>query len=196
MPTLPPPSDLPRAPVSLRLTPDEYFDWDEDQEGKYEYVYGEVFPMSGATRTHNDIALNFAVALKSSFRETECSVFASDMRVQVDPGGRYTYPDLSAVCGAPEFTSPKEVTLVNPALVVEVLSDRTEAYDRGEKLDVYRAVPSVQEVVLVRQDRRAVQAWRRQGRTWTVEDLDGGMLALASVGAEVALDELYAGTDL
>lgn len=184
------------TPVSLRLTPQEYFDWEETQEEKHDYIYGEVFPMSGATRTHNDIALNLALALKVAFRDTRCSVFASGMRVQVEAGGRYTYPDVSATCQAAEFTSPKETTLVNPALVVEVLSDGTEAYDRGDKLDLYRTMPSVQEIVLVRQDRRAVQAWRQQGGRWTVEDVTDGVLALESAGAEVSLDDLYDGTRL
>ena len=184
------------APVTLRLTPEEYFDWEETQEGKHDYIYGEVFPTSGATRTHNDIALNLLVSLRLAFRGTECAVFSSDMRVQVEAGGRYTYPDVSAVCGEPEFTSPRETTLVNPSLVVEVLSERTEAYDRGDKLDVYRTVPSIREIALVRQDRRAVQAWRRDGARWTVEDVTEGALALPSVGAEVTLDDLYAGTRL
>lgn len=184
------------TPVSLRLTPEEYFDWEETQEEKHEYIYGEVFSMSGVTRTHDTITINLLVSLRLAFRETECTVFTSDMRVQVEAGGRYTYPDLSAVCGAPEFLSLKETTLVNPALVVEVLSKGTEAYDRGDKLDVYRTVPSVREIVLVRQDRRAVQVWRREGARWTVEDVAEGTLALASVDAEVALDDLYAGTQL
>ena len=183
-------------PVSLRLTPEEYFDWEEIQEEKHEYIHGEVFPMSGGTRTHDVIAGNAYVALHAAFRGTDCAVFSSDLRVQVEAGGRYTYPDVSAACGALEFTSPKETTLVNPALVVEVLSERTEAYDRGDKLDVYRAVPSIGEIALVRQDRRAVQVWRREGERWTVEDVTEGVLALSSVPAEVPLDDLYAGTKL
>ncbi|WP_420455327.1 Uma2 family endonuclease [Rubrivirga sp.] len=183
------------TPVSLRLTPEEYFDWEETQEEKHDYIYGEVFAMSGANRTHNDIAGNLAVALRLAFRGTECSAFSSDMRVQVEPDGRYTYPDLPAVCGEPTFLNARETTLVNPALVAEVLSPSTEAYDRGDKLATYRGVPSIREIVLVRQDRRAVEVYRREGEArWTVEDLGQGTLALASVGAEVSFDELYAGT--
>ena len=181
-------------PVSLRLTPEEYFDWEETQEEKHEYIHGEVFIVSGGTRTHDVIAGNAYVALHAAFRGTDCTVFSSDLRVQVEPGGRYTYPDVSAACGALEFTSPKETALVNPALVVEVLSDRTETYDRGGKLDAYRTVPSIREIALVRQDRHAVQVWRRDGGRWTVEDLAEGTLTLASVRAEITLDELYAGT--
>ena len=186
------------TPVSLRLTPEEYFAWEETQEEKHEYIHGEVFSMSGATREHIDIAGNLYVALRLAFRGTECSVFPSDMRVQVEPDGRYTYPDLSAVCGEATFLDRKKTTLTNPALVVEVLSDSTETYDRGAKLDAYREVPSVREVVLVRQDRRAVSAYRRDddGR-WTIEDLGGaGTLALQSVGVDVTLDDLYEGTGL
>ena len=185
------------TPVSLRLTPEEYFAWEETQEEKHDYIHGEVFAMSGATRTHNDLALNFAVALRLAFRGTDCAVFTSDMRVQIEAGGRYTYPDLSAACGALEFADAQETTFTNPALVVEVLSRSTETYDRGDKLAAYRGVPSVQEVVLVRQDRRGVEAYRRQGDgRWAIEDVAGGAVALPSVGAEVSLDDLYAGTGL
>jgi len=185
------------TPVSLRLTPEEYIDWEATQEERHEYIDGEVFAMSGASRTHNDIALNLAVALRLSFRGTECAVFGSDMRVQIEAGGRYTYPDLSAACGALTFADARETTLTNPALVVEVLSPSTEAYDRGEKLAAFRTVPSIREIVLIRQDRRAVEVYRRDGGTrWTLEDLAEGTLALASVGVDVGLDELYAGTPL
>ena len=185
------------TPVSLRLTPEEYFAWEGTQEEKHDYIHGEVFTVSGATRTHVDIAGNFYIALRLAFRGTECLVFSSDLRVQVEPGGRYTYPDLSAVCGEPTFLSATEHTLTNPTLIVEVLSRSTEGYDRSEKLTTYRGVPSVREIVLVRQDRRAVEVYRREGEArWLVEDLAEGPLALPSVEAEVTIDDLYAGTGL
>ena len=105
---------------------------------------------------------------------------------------------LSAVCGEAAFLDRRKTTLTNPALVVEVLSDSTETYDKGAELDAYRGVPSVREIVFVRQDRRAVSAYRREddGR-WTIEDLGGAAtLALASVGVDVTLDDLYEGTGL
>ena len=184
------------TPVSLRLTPEEYFAWEETQEEKHDYVHGEVFPMSGATRTHNDITINLIVAFRAGFRGTECTVYGSDMRVQVEPDGRYTYPDLSAVCGPLEFADVKETTLTNPALIVEVLSDSTEAYDRGEKLAAYREVASIQEIVLLRQDRRAAEVYRRAGTgRWSIEEIPGdGTLELASVRATLSMDDVYAGT--
>ncbi|GAB5534934.1 MAG: Uma2 family endonuclease [Rubricoccaceae bacterium] len=184
------------TPVSLRLTPEEYFAWEETQEEKHDYVHGEVFSMSGATRTHHDIAFNVAVALRIVFRDTERSVYTSDMRVQVEPSGRYTYPDLSAVNGASEFVDAKETTLTNPALIIEVLSESTEAYDRGEKLAAYREVSTIQEIVLIRQDRRAAEVYRREGENrWSIEEIPGdGTLELASVSATVGMDEVYAGT--
>lgn len=186
------------TPVSLRLTPDEYFAWEETQEEKHDYVHGEVFSMSGATRTHTRLATNLVIQLGIRFQGTECEVFGEGMRIQVEPDGRYTYPDVSAVCGAQAFLDAKETTLTNPTLVVEVLSESTEAYDRGEKLDAYRTVASLREIVLVRQDRRAVQVYRRESATrWTLDEVsDDAVLALASVGAEVAMDDLYAGTGL
>ena len=185
------------TPVSLRLTPEEYFAWEATQEEKHDYAYGEVFPMSGASRVHIEITQNLMVALHLAFRGTDCRVYASEMRTEIEAGGRYTYPDLCAVCGEPAFLGPKETTLTNPTLVVEVLSDSTEAYDTTEKLAAYRAMPSVREIVLVRQDRRAATAYRRgsDGR-WTLEDVTTGALALESVGVEVTVDDLYAETGL
>jgi Uma2 family endonuclease len=186
------------TPVSLRLTPEEYLDWEETQEEKHEYVHGEVSPASGATRTHIDIALNLAVALRLAFRGTECSAFTSDMRVQVEPGGRYTYPDLSAACGEAAFLTPRETTLTNPALVVELPLDQSEANGLGVKLAAYRGVPSVREIVLVRQDRRAAEVYRCEGAgRWSIEEVGpDGALALASVSAEVSMGDVYEGTGL
>ena len=182
------------TPVSLRLTPDEYVEWEEGQEEKHEYIHGEVFPMSGPTGTHNVIAGNFFVALHLAFAGSACQAYGEGMRVQVEPGGRYGYPDVSAVCGERTFTTPKRTTLTNPALVVEVLSDRTEAYDRGEKLTAYRGVASIQEVVLLRQDARAAEVYRRTGR-WTLEEAGReGEIELASVGAQVPMADLYTGS--
>lgn len=186
------------TPVSLRLTPEEYFAWEETQEEKHDYVHGEVFSMSGSTRIHHDIALNLAFALRLAFRDTDCWVYTSDMRVQVEPRGRYTYPDLSAVCGRSEFADAKETTLANPSFIVEVLSESTEAYDRGEKLAAYREIPSVQEIVLLRQDRRAAEIYRREGKNrWSIEEISSdGALELASIGATVGMNEVYERTGL
>lgn len=165
---------------------------------KHDYIHGEVFPTSGATRTHIDIAGNLYLALRLAFRDSDCSVITSDMRVQVEPGGRYTYPDLSAACGELDFLDAKERTFTNPTLVVEVLSDSTEAYDRTETLAAYRDVPSIREIVLVRQDRRSVEVYRREvvGR-WVIEEVGpDGALELSSVDVEVTMDDLYAGTNL
>ena len=185
------------TPVSLRLTFEEYVAWERTQEEKHDYVHGEVFPMSGASRVHAEITGNLYLALRLAFRGTDCRVYASEMRTEVEAGGRYTYPDLCAVCGEARFLGPKETTLTNPALVVEVLSDSTEAYDAGEKLSAYRAMPSLREIVHVRQDRRAATAYRRGGDgRWTIEDVTGGPLTLESVGVEVPFDDLYESTGL
>lgn len=181
------------TPVSLRLSPEDYIDWEETQEERHDYVHGEVFAMSGASRTHNVIAGNLFAALHRALGETDCEVFASDMRVEIEPDGRYTYPDVCAVCGEARFLGPRETTLVNPTLVVEVLSESTEAYDLGDKLEAYRALATLQEIVYVRQDRRRATVYRRAdaGR-WTLEDVTAGGLTLASVGVDVPLDALYA----
>jgi Uma2 family endonuclease len=185
------------SPVSLRLTPQEYFEWEETQEEKHDYIHGEVFAMSGGSRSHNRITLNLAAVLMNLLSEERCEVFASDMRVEVDENGRYVYPDVAVVCEAPAFLDVAQTTLLNPTLIVEVLSRSTEAYDRGDKLGAYREVDSVQEIVLVHQDQRKAERFRRRpGGQWLLEDVTDGVLSLDSVGAEVPLDDLYAGTGL
>ena len=155
--------------------------------------------MSGATREHIDITGNLYVALRLAF-PGDGVLGVPERHASPGRAGRAVHvpPTSSALCDEAAFLDQRKRRLTNPALVVEVLSDSTEAYDRGKKLDAYREVPSVQEVVLVRQDRRAVSAYRREddGR-WTIEDLGGAAtLALPSVGVDVTLDDLYEGTGL
>lgn len=184
------------TPVSLRLTPEEYFAWEETQVERHEYIYGEVFPMSGASRTHKVIADNLYFYLRMALAETECRGFTEGLRVQVEVGGRYTYPDLTVVCGEEQYLDAKRQTLTNPTLVVEVLSESTKAYDRGEKLATYREVSSIQEIVLVRQDRREAEVYRREGTgRWSIEDVPAdGTLELASVDATISMEDVYADT--
>ena len=180
------------------MTLQEYVDWEETQQEKHDYTHGEVVARSPGTRTHHDIALNIFMALRMAQGKPQLSVFTSGMRVQVEAGRHYAYPDLSAACGALEFTDENETTFTNPALLVEVLSPKTEAYDRGEKLASSREVSSIREIVLVRQDRRAAEVYRREGTgRWSIEGIGGdGAIELASVGVTVALDDVYAKTGL
>lgn len=194
---------MPVAPaVTLRMTPDEYFAWEETQVERHEYIHGEVFPMSGGTRNHALIPTNFIAALVPLLRGTDCRMFTSDLRIQIHDD-RYTYPDLSVVCGLEQYRTDRQTTLLNPTLVVEVLSRSAAEYDRGEKFEAYRQVESLREYVLIAQDRRHAELFRKEpaggdgADRWVLYEFAGDdTLTLASVSAEVALSALYEGVEV
>lgn len=176
------------------FTPEEYLELERKAEYKSEYCNGEIFAMSGASRRHNAIALTLYAMFVQRNRGRKCQGFTSDMRVLVDPPGLYTYPDLSATCGEPQFADASEDTLINPALVVEIVSPSTEAYDRGKKARMYRGMSSLQELLLIAQDRYDVELRRRQADgTWLLLDAVGldASIELTSVSCTLPLGELY-----
>ncbi len=140
--------------VQLRpfLSPQEYLALERQAETKSEYYAGEVFAMAGASRRHVKIMVNTVVSLAAQLKERSCEVFTSDMRVKVSATGLYTYPDVAVVCGKPRFDDDQEDILLNPTVIIEVLSKSTEAYDRGEKFALYRALESMTDYLLIAQD--------------------------------------------
>ncbi|CRI65180.1 conserved hypothetical protein [Thiocapsa sp. KS1] len=161
---------------------------------KHEYVNGEVFAMTGASFTHNLIVLNLGSELRARLKGTPCHVLPSDMRVRIEAANAGKYPDLVALCEAPRFHDDRQDVLLNPALIVEVLSASTEAYDRGGKFATYRRLPSLEEYVLVSQHRPLVEVFTRQpdGR-WILSETEGldAEVAFASLGCRVAMREIY-----
>ena len=145
-----------------RYSPQEYLELERQAEYKSEYVNGEIFAMSGASEEHNLIVMNVAAALHTQFRGRPCKVYANDMRVKVSPTGLYTYPDVVAVCGEAQLEDAHLDTLLNPTTLIEVLSSSTEAYDRGEKAEHYRRLPSLAEYLLISQDKPHLEHYRRQ----------------------------------
>jgi Uma2 family endonuclease len=176
-----------------RLTVQEYLTLERQSETKNDYLAGEVFAMTGASRKHNLISGNIFADLHAQLSGTTCEVYTGDMRVRT-PSDLFCYPDVVAVCGEPRFDDIEFDTLLNPTLIVEVLSKSTEAYDRLTKLDHYRGIPSLAEVVFVAQDRPRVEHWLRQddGR-WLIEEIDdlGRNLALPSLRCGLALRTIY-----
>jgi Uma2 family endonuclease len=132
-------------------TPEDYLARERRQETRHEYIEGEIRAMTGASRTHNVICINIAPSLHAQPRGKSCKVYINDMRVKVGPTGIYTYPDIAVACGRPQFEDAEVDTLLNPALIVEVLSESTEAYDRGAKFAHYRNIASLQDYLLVSQ---------------------------------------------
>lgn len=135
------------SPDRNYLSPQEYLEWEEHQDIKYEYINGEVFAMTGGTLPHNDIALNLASALKSHLRGGSCRVNMADGKVAVSENGPFYYPDVVVSCDERDRQAIK--FLQHPCLIVEVLSPSTEAYDRGAKFRQYRRMPTLQEYVLI-----------------------------------------------
>ncbi len=182
-------SSLPHS----RLTPAEYLAAERQATHKSEYVAGEVLAMSGASEAHNLIVANLIATLHQQLRQRDCRVYPSDMRV-VNPEKNFFYPDVTVVCGAPRFTDDRRDTLTNPTLIIEVLSDSTQDYDRGGKFAQYRRLASLQEYLVVAQTSPHIEHHTRQadGR-WLLHETSDmtAVLTLASIGCQLPLAEIY-----
>jgi Uma2 family endonuclease len=183
------------APTQL-LTPQEYLARERLAESRSEFYRGEMFAMAGASWEHTLIKDNLAGEARNQLKDGPCRVLTSDLRVKVSATGLYTYPDVVVVCDEPQFEDNMFDTLLNPRVVVEVLSDSTEKYDRGTKFAHYRQMPSVQEYVMVAQDCPRVERYVRQDDgTWVLtvfSDLEQ-TFAFGAVHVQVALADIYRG---
>jgi Uma2 family endonuclease len=178
------------------VSEDEYLRLEAQSPIKHEYVYGEMFAMTGGTLRHNTITLNVAAALRSHLRDTPCRAFINDVWVRVEKTHSYYYPDLLVSCARGAQTMDLNgVTVEDPVLVIEVLSPTTEATDRREKLLAYRTIPSLSEYVLVSQDIARVEIHRRRGDIgWErIEYSDQETVELASVDLQIGMGEIYEG---
>jgi Uma2 family endonuclease len=178
----------------LRYTPEEYLALERKAEYKSEYFAGEIFAMAGASERHNLIAGNVFAILHAQFRGRPCRVYMSDMRVKVSPTGLYTYPDVVALCGEPQFDDEQKDTLLNPTVVIEVLSSSTEAYDRGGKFGHYRKIASLEEYVLIAQEEPHIEHYVRQPRNhWLLSEASGlqDTIQLSSVNCTLTLSDVY-----
>jgi Uma2 family endonuclease len=176
------------------ISPQAYLAAERAGEIKHEYHDGQVYAMAGASERHNLIAMNIGASLHSQLRRRACTVYPSDLRVKVSPLGFYTYPDISVVCGAPQFEEARRDTLLNPAVIVEVLSPSTEGYDRGRKFQFYRALPSLHEYMLVAQESLHIEHYTRQpdGRWVLVEsDQPDARFQLATIDCTLTAADVY-----
>jgi Uma2 family endonuclease len=182
------------ARVGTRSTPEQYLAFERNSLDKHEYLDGSILPMAPSNRWHNLITGSLSAELGRQLRGRPCEVYASNMRLLVSRTGLYTYPDVVAVRGAPEFQGNERHTLLNPALIIEVLSPSTEAYDRGQKFVHYRRLESLREYVLVTQDEVCVERYTRQGDEWLLSELSTleDSLRLASIDCTISLREIYA----
>jgi Uma2 family endonuclease len=172
---------------------EQYLALERKATHKSEYINGQIFAMAGASRQHNRITLNIAGELRAQLRGRPCEAFVNDMRVKVSSTGMYTYPDAAALRGEPRFEDEQIDTLLNPSVIVEVLSDSTEAYDRGDKFAHYRRLESLTDYVLIAQDKVRVEHYVRQGDQWVLSEISdpSGTLHLSSIGCALALRDIY-----
>jgi Uma2 family endonuclease len=176
------------------VSPEEYLAQERLAERKSEYFQGEIFAMSGASARHAWIVVNVVAEIGQQLKKKPCRVSASDLRLRVTPVGFYTYPDVMVVCGEPQFADDYEDTLINPVLIVEVLSESARAYDRGRKFQYYRTLPSLVEFLTVEQDEPRIEHWTRQRDDhWDFVAIDhlAKKVELASIGCILPLAEVY-----
>lgn len=177
-------------PDRIFMTAAAYLEWEPTQEGRYEYWDGEVVAMSGGTRNHNRISLNFSKLLDDALLNRDCDVYIADVKVQVERGQKYFYPDVVVTC---DDRDDDTQFVQFPCLIIEVLSPSTEAIDRGAKFARYRQFSSLQEYVLVQADRSHVEVFRRNdNRQWVLSEYTlADRLLLESIGVEIAISDLY-----
>jgi Uma2 family endonuclease len=177
----------------VTYTPAEYLELERAAETKSEYRAGQIVAMTGVSRAHSLIVGNLLGEMRQQLRGSSCEVHSNDLRVRVSRTGLYTYPDVVVACGEILFEDDQVDTLLNPVVVIEVLSPSTEAYDRGEKFAHYRRLDSLQEYVLVAQDRVRVERYVRQGEQWVLSELSAreDVLALTAIDCQIGLREIY-----
>jgi Uma2 family endonuclease len=177
-----------------KLTPAEYLEFERKSEERHEYLNGEIFAMSGAKRNHNVIAWNIGGELRQKLKGKNCEAYPADMRVFIPETALYTYPDLVTVCGAAQFQDDVFDTLLNPVLIIEVLFDSTESYDRGKKFQHYRSIENLQEYVLVSQDEARIEKYVKRGDGfWLLSEAVGldSEIEFSSIECKISLREVY-----
>ena len=183
-------------------TPAEYLAFERAQyDAKHEYLDGRIIPMAetirgmaGASLAHNRIVSNLVISLGTQMRGRPCDVFSSNMRIHIPATGLYTYPDVAALGDTPQFEDDQLDVLLNPSVIIEVLSPSTEAYDRGAKFDHYRSIETLRTYVLIAQDNIHVERFQRQENGWllTVAKRGEASVRLEAIGCELALADVYA----
>ncbi len=184
---------MPR-PAELFITAADYLALERQVETRNEYLNGRIYAMGGASLKHNRIVAGLAVALGAQLKRKPCEPFFGDMRVKVNHTGLYTYPDVVVVCGEPRLEDQHFDTLLNPTVVIEVLSASTEAYDRGDKFAHYRTLESLSDYLLVTQDKPRIEHYRRQADgQWLYSAADGleAQIEIPTIACTLPLAEIY-----
>ncbi|EFO80936.1 protein of unknown function DUF820 [Oscillochloris trichoides DG-6] len=176
------------------ITEQEYLEVERTSTNKHEYLDGQIYAMSGASRIHNLIAGNTLAALHGQLRHKPCQIFPSDMRIRVMRTGLNTYPDLVIICGEPEYTDDALDTLINPLVLIEILSPSTERYDRGMKAQHYRTIETLQDYIFIAQDYYHIEHYSRQEHgQWLLQEAIGleSRITIGSIACSLALADVY-----
>jgi Uma2 family endonuclease len=176
------------------MTSGQYLAWEDEQSSRHEFFRGDVFAMAGGSPRHNALTAAITIELGVALRGGKCRVLSADQRIAARSNEHYVYADASVVCGPLELADGTKGVLANPSVVVEVLSKRTEVYDRGLKWESYRELPSVTDYVLVSQVAPQVEHYKREASgEWRYRVVPAGGRVMLSNGAVVGVDAIYAG---
>jgi len=179
---------------------EEYITIERENDTRYEYHNGEIFAMAGGTVPHTDISGNifYEATAKLRAKNSSCRPFNNDLKIQIQGEHRFVYPDMSVICGEPEHSEYYKDALTNPIVIIEVLSDSTEGYDRGEKFFLYRKIETLQEYILIEQDTPVIEVYtRNEGDLWRIKRVSGieNSLTLQSLDIEIPLKDIYRNVD-
>lgn len=183
-----------QQPALQYISPEEYLAREDASESKHEYYRGEIFAMAGASKNHDRIGLDLGTRINLALQNSKCEAFSNEMKVWSRTKSFFTYPDLVIVCGKPEFYEKRDDILTNPLVIFEVLSKSTRSYDRDEKFEFYRSIPSFQEYILIDQWRVHVEQMYLESRNkWLLTEYHEltDVLQLAKVDIAIPLREIY-----
>lgn len=187
------------AQTHTYCTEQEYLDLERKSDQKHEFYAGEVVALAGGSAQHNRITINVITNLYNQLQNRSCNVYSSDMRIKIPHSKSYVYPDVSVVCGQEHFDDDSEDTLMNPIVIIEVLSPSTERHDRGKKFEYYRTIESLQEYILIAQDAKRIDHFTRQSTSlWMFSSLGEAedMLYLTSIDCTITIRAIYHNTAL
>ena len=175
-----------------KLTLPEFIEWEKSQVDRHEFIDGEIFAMAGGSPRHNKLTSNLHMVLGNMLRGTPCDILESNQRLSVATESGYVYPDLSIVCGPAEFETIGQ-GLLNPTVLLEVLSKRTEGFDRGDKFRLYRDRPTLSDYLLVSQRTALIEHYQRQESRWLLSEAVSGSKLTLTGGHTFAVDDVYDG---
>jgi len=174
-------------------SPEEYLELEENAPFRSEYHDGEIIPMTGGTADHNQIAINLVTLLRSTLKGKDYRVYMNDMRLWMPDHREYTYPDVMLIDGKPEFAGENKTTIINPSLIIEVLSNSTKNYDKGEKFDYYRSIPKFKEYILINQYQPQIFQYKKTIEGWLLTEYESlsSVLTIYAINLQIPLSEIY-----